>query len=244
MTMAILVGGLITMLGASGSAMGILATKRATMVSKLMPLSPGLLLGMAVFLIFPEALNSARWSTILGFSLVGYVFFVFVEHCLGRVRSEHQESLRSSGGLMAWLPLLIALSVRNALDGWNAGLACQHANQKLVWSFLAGMGLHKCTAGAAAGAIFRSVIPSTIRSLSAAVAVEAVTLVGLLLALSLSSVLGDQWTVWLLAATGGSFLYLATHAMRQARKRASAITTYRYAALGLAGVWVVSLGWR
>ena len=66
-------------------------------------------------------------------------------------------------------------------------------------------------------------------------------MVGLRLEVSLSSILGEQWTVWLLAATGGSFLYLAFHALQQARRRASANITFRYATFGFASVWLVSL---
>ena len=243
MTTTTLVGSLVTLLGASGAATGVLAAKRAARIKALMPLSAGLLLGMAVFLIFPEALISGRWPAVLGFSVAGCAVFAIVEHYLGHAHREHEESA-ASGYLIAWLPLFVALSLHNSLDGWNTGLACQLADPKLVWTFLAGMGLHKCTAGAAAGAIFRASLRSTSQSLSAALAAEAFTLVGLRLEVSLSSTLGEQWTVWLLAATGGSFLYLAFHALQQARKRASANITFRYATFGFASVWLVSLASR
>ena len=240
MTTTILVGSLVTLFGASGAAMGVLATKRAARIKELMPLSAGLLLGMAVFLILPEALTSGRWPAILGFSVAGCAVFAVAEHYLGHAHGEREESV-SSGYLVAALPLLVALSLHNALDGWNTGLACQLADKKLVWAFLAGMGLHKCSAGAAAGAIFRASLRSTIGSLCAAVVAEALTLVGLMLEQSLSSILSQQWTVWLLAATGGSFLYLAFHALEIARRGASANVTFRYATVGFASVWLVSL---
>ena len=243
MITTILVGSVVTLLGASGGVMGVLAAKRAARIKALMPLSAGLLLGMAVFLIFPEALISGRWPAIVGFALTGCAVFAVVEHYLVHAHGEHEKSV-GSGYLIAWLPLLVALSLHNALDGWNTGLACQLADPKLVWPFLAGMGLHKCTAGAAAGAILRASLRSTIPSLCAALAAEALTLVGLMLELSVNSILGERWTVWLLAATGGSFLYLAFHTILLARRRASANITFCYATFGFASVWLVSLASR
>jgi len=240
MTTTILVGSLVTLLGAFGAATGVLTAKRAARIKALMPLSAGLLLGMAVFLILPEALNSGRWPAVIGFSITGCAVFAVVEHYLGHAHTEHEES-SLSGYPIAWVPLFVALSLHNSLDGWNTGLACQLAHSKLVWTFLAGMGLHKCTAGAASGAIFRASLRSTRLSLGAALAAEAFTLVGLRLEVSLSSILGEQWTVWLMAATGGSFLYLAFHALQQARRRASVNITFRYATFGFASVWLVSL---
>jgi hypothetical protein len=57
----------------------------------------------------------------------------------------------------------------------------------------------------------------------------------------LRSILGERWTTWLLAATGGSFLYLVFHAIQQARWREKANLTFRHATLGFASVGLVSL---
>jgi hypothetical protein len=54
-----------------GAAMGVLAAEHAARIKQLMPFSEGLLLGIAVFLIFPEALVSGQWPTIVGFSITG-----------------------------------------------------------------------------------------------------------------------------------------------------------------------------
>jgi zinc transporter ZupT len=240
MTTTILVGTILTLLGMFGAAMGVLAAEHAAKIKQLMPFSAGLLLGIAVFLIFPEALGSGRWPVIIGFSVAGCVVIAVAENYLGHAHAEHDGAV-AFGNWRAWAPLLVALSLHDALDGWNIGLACNLADPKLVWTFLAGMGLHKCTGGVASGAIFRASIRSTGRSLLAAAAAEALTFAGVMLEVSLRSILGERWTAWLLAATGGSFLYLAFHAMQQARRRENGNLTFRYAMLGFASVGLVSL---
>ena len=52
MTTTILVGAILTLLGMFGAAIGVLAAERAARIKQLMPFSAGLLLGIAVFLIF------------------------------------------------------------------------------------------------------------------------------------------------------------------------------------------------
>lgn len=172
--------------------------------------------------------------------MTGCAVFAIAEHYLGHDLAEHKGAVAFSNW-SAWAPLLVALSLHDALDGWNIGLACNLADPKLLWTFVAGMGLHKCTGGAAAGAIFRASIRSTGRSLLAAVAVEALTLAGVMLEVSLRTILGGRWTAWFLAVTGGSFLYLAFHAIQQARRRENPNLTFRYAILGFASVGLVSM---
>jgi zinc transporter ZupT len=64
--------------------------------------------------------------------------------------------------------------LHSLLDGWNIGIALSFPDQRLVWTFLGGIALHKLSSGFAIGAVFRAD--------------------------------GDEWTIWLLALTSGSFL--------------------------------------
>jgi zinc and cadmium transporter len=236
-----LIVALVTLLGMAGATIGVRAAREAERVRKLVPFSAGLLLGMAFFVIFPEALASGRWPVIFGWSAFGCGLFALVEWYLDKAPHEDEPADKLHHRHIALFPLLVAVCLHNALDGWNVGLATQLPDKSLEWTFLAGMGVHKLTSGAAMGAIFRTAAPSTRVAMYAAVGAEFLTIAGAVAEMSLHSILGDGWTALLLAATGGSFLYLGIHALREARRHNHPTATAGYAGVGLMAIGVLAL---
>ena len=82
------------------------------------------------------------------------------------------------------------------------------------------------------------------RNLAVAALAEAVTILGLLAERLLLPRLGQAWTGWLLAATGGSFLFLALHIFAEARQEAGLPKTVSYAAVGFLIIAIAAVAER
>jgi zinc transporter ZupT len=97
------------------------------------------------------------------------------------------------------------------------------------------------TGGFAIGALIRASVPDRGGAVAIAATVESATLIGawLFVALPISS--GNAWTIWLLAATAGSLLYLAFHTLRRALESSSRTAAAGGAATGLFTIWLISL---
>jgi hypothetical protein len=89
--------------------------------------------------------------------------------------------------------------------------------------------------------MFASVSRRAARNVLIAGTAEAVTFAGAIVGRTLMSSLGAGWTVWFLAATGGSFLFLAFHALADAKRGAGLHQTFRFGALGFVVVATAAL---
>lgn len=224
---------LITLIGIAGAAAGVLVVSRTTSLRRLVPFSSGLLAGMAALLILPEALEGVSgWIAAL-LCLAGWGVFAGIESTVHRLsEAPHAQAI----GL---LPILIAVGLHNVLDGWNIAVASQ-LNAPALGSLLAGMALHKLTAGFATGAIFRAGSTQRRAALAAATACEAATAAGAAAQWISRSQLGDGWTAPLLALTAGSFLYLGYHALSRSRRDNSPASAAVSALAGFAAAWILA----
>jgi zinc transporter ZupT len=221
----------IILAGVCGAVSGVIITSRAASLGHLVPFSSGLLLGMAIFLIVPEALTNAGTPVVLALCAGGCAIFGLLEATV------HTVSEKVSG----MVPLVLAVALHSFLDGWNIAIALMLPSERLIWAFVLGMTVHKLTSGFAIGAVFRAAAAERSSALAWAAACEAITGVGAILQLWSRSALGQQWTAWLIALTAGSFLYLSYHSFQNARAQSGLRNAAFPAAAGAVTVWFISL---
>lgn len=228
----------LTLLGIAGACAGVLLSRQVGRVYHLTSITGGLFLGMATFLILPEAFESGPWPIVTLFLLAGCISFAWLEKTFDHsLHGEEQTSMEAMP-----LPTVFGVvALHNALDGWNMGIALQISTGGFARAFSIGMGLHKCVGGLAIGAILRRPSAGTARNVILAATAEAITLLGALAERGLIAHMGQRWTVWFLAATGGSFLFLAFHSFAEAKRGAGMSHTIRFGALGFAVVATAAL---
>ena len=210
-----------------GACAGSVFASRWNELRALNSLTAGLFFGLALLLILPEALSAASWPMVLLFSAAGCALFALIDVNL------HHGLHRST----QWTLIFSVIAIHNIMDGWNIGIGSHVEQRAFVMAFSFGMGIHKLVGGFAIGAMLRT------RMLYAALA-EGVTIVGLLAEHLLLPHLGHNWTGWLLAATGGSLLFLAVYIFAEACHEAGLARTARYATLGFLIIAVAAVAER
>lgn len=220
-------------LGVAGACAGSVLFRQLKSISGLTSVTAGLFLGMAVLLVFPEAFHSGPWQIVTVFALLGCIGFALIERRLHSLDVQASSSWRAP----RWAIFAI-IALHNMLDGWNIGVALGFPNRGFAAAFAMGMGVHKFLGGLAVGAMVRRQSKSSANNFLTAAFAEAVTAVGVIAELTLISWVGQQWTVWFLAATGGSFLFLAFHIFAESWRSASWSVTLRY---GIAGFLVIAI---
>jgi zinc transporter ZupT len=221
----------IMLVGDAGAVSGVIVTSRTASLRQLVPFSSGLLLGMAVFLILPEALSSARTPMVLALCAAGCALFGLLEATVHT----------AGGGSSGLIPLISAVGLHSYLDGWNMAIALMLPSERLIWAFAIGMSLHKLTSGFAIGAVFRATAKHRRSALAWAGGCEAITGLGAAVQIWSRAALGQRWTVWLIALTAGSFLYLAYQSFKTAKAHSGLRRAAVPAAAGAAAVWAISL---
>jgi hypothetical protein len=225
----------ITLVAIVAAIIGVQLSSLLSVSRVLVPLSAGLLLGMAIFIILPETLDMAGMLPVALLGAVGAALFALVESWQGLFR---RVSMMATTGV---LPLGLAISLHNWLDGWNIGVALSIRVPHLVWVFTTGMAIHKLCGGLAVGAVFRSSIREGRGALFWAAGCEAVTLIGVASQQFAQKAIGPAWSIWLLAITGGSFFFLGYLTLAAAHRHHNLRSSLPAVGAGLGAMWIVSL---
>jgi zinc transporter ZupT len=125
---------LITILGvdALGTVLGIYAMKSRALSGKFTAISAGVMVGVALFWIFPDMTQKSGWVTAVlavGSALAALLWFDrFIypvcpccSHSLGS--TNRRRHLKGSVGNGTLIPLVIAICLHNLFDGWTAAAA-------------------------------------------------------------------------------------------------------------------------
>lgn len=222
----------------------------------LIPLSGGLLAGVAVFGLIPELSEQMGWATGLSMVALGYGLLMGLDRFVYSVcpscahDHDHDGCATTLHGFA--LPIFIATSVHAFIDGW--GLVTVQAAGPLATAgtaLAAALFLHKIPEGLALGTILRASLGRTGTSL------YGIPLKGaaiLLCALAeLATVLGGgaglwrtpaAWVGYPLAFAGGTFLFLGVHAVHSDMKRRGARLAFIPALAGAAGAVILQQGLR
>jgi zinc transporter ZupT len=173
----------------------------------------GLLVGISLFWLVPEMAETSGpllalliaigWAALLGL--------------LDAILAHRGHSARHG---VVW-PLLLATAIHSLLDGWSVRLLSLQPLTNIAVT--AALALHKIPEGAALGWLTRRSLqrPRTAFLLSASV--ESFTLLGALIEPGLNASglarFGNWWSVFVLSAMAGGFLFLGAHAILPAWKQ-------------------------
>lgn len=212
-----------TAAGVAGVFATVLYSANPVRIRIVLPLSAGLLLGVALFGLLPELAVELSWALSLGLFAAGYLALALVDHFLVRICADcshdhaHHECAEPLHGFAA--PVLVAAGLHALFDGWAlsaSGLATSSAVRVTLPLALV---LHKLPEGLALGGILKGAMKKPGYALASACAVETLTLAGGAIAFELAPRLGSAWTSYPLALAGGFFLFLAGHALWAEWKR-------------------------
>jgi zinc transporter ZupT len=230
----LLVLGLVTLAAIAGAVAGVVAASAGLWVRHLLPFSAGLLLGMSLLMMAPEAFAAGATAQAGTGFVLGFVTLAAAETALHRTRPDPHQTWAGV------IPVAAAISIHSVLDGWNTVVALTVGSAGAL-AFAGAMALHKLTGGFAVGAVIRAAVPGRRGAVALAAAIESATLLGAWLFAALPGSSGQTWTLWLLAATAGSLLYLGLHTWRRSLAGSSRAVALTGTAAGLFTIWLISL---
>lgn len=221
------------------------ARARAPMV---VPFSAGVLLGVALFGLFPEMAGALGWTASALLFAAGYAVLYLVNRSVYPVcpscshDHDHSACTTELHGFAG--PLVAATAVHAFVDGWSMTTVQSVAALGVRVAVPLAVGLHKIPEGLALGAILWASLRSRRWALVWSVVAEACTLAGGAVGAMLAPRLGTFWVLYPLALTGGCFFFLGFHAVHQEWKRRGAMPVFMPALTGAAGAAALQQGVR
>lgn len=212
----------------------------------LIPLSGGLLIGVAIFGLIPELAGDIGWAGGLALVACGYLLLHLLDRfafsvcpsCAHDHRHEGcHEELHGFAG-----PLLAATGIHAFVDGWGLvaiqrGLHSPGANAAFATALL----LHKIPEGLALGTILRASVKRASLAFLLCIAVESATMIGGATGLWLTPA---AWVNYPLAIAGGTFIFLGIHAVDSDRRLHGLRPAFIPAIAGAAGAALLQQGLR
>jgi zinc transporter ZupT len=203
------------------------------------PFSAGVLLGVALFGLFPEMALELGWAWSVLLFTAGYgLLFVINKYAYPVCPScshthDHNTCSTALHGFAA--PLVAATAVHAFMDGWSMVAVQAVAGMDLRVTVPLAVGLHKIPEGLALGAILWASMRSRPAAFAWCVAAESCTMLGGEVGLALAPKLGAGWVLYPLALAGGCFFFLGYHAIHEEWKRCGALPAFMPALTGAAG---------
>jgi zinc transporter ZupT len=205
----------------------------------LVPFGAGLLMGMAVFGVWPELTESAGWLGGAAVLALGFGLLWFVDRFVHPVcpSCSHSHSHASCSVTLHGfaLPLVAAAVLHSFMDGMAVAASRQEGPAGLGWGVFLAVAIHKIPEGLAYGAILRAAVRARWSALGWCAVAQAPTIAGGALESLIAANLGVGWVIAPLALAGGSFLYLGLHAVHNDFKQRGAAAAFAPAVMGLAG---------
>jgi zinc transporter, ZIP family len=239
MSMGILLSAAVTAIALMSAVVGVWLAAAPRAGRFLVPFGAGLLGGMALFGIWPEMAETAGWPAgtavlALGFAILWCVDRYVYPVCPSCSHShDHKACANTLHGFA--LPLVAAAVLHSFMDGLAVAASRSEGPAGLGWGVFLAVGIHKIPEGLAYGAILRAAVGSRWSALGWCAVAQAPTIVGGALESVIAAHLGVRWVIAPLALAGGSFLYLAFHAVHNDFRRRGAGPAFGPAMAGLAG---------
>jgi zinc transporter ZupT len=214
---------------AASAAAGVLLHGVRDVARRLLPASGLLLMAVALLVLFPELARTVGWGSaaLLLLSALAIVWavdkFIYPVCPVCAHSHDHEGCPTRLHGFAA--PLLIAMLIHNAFDGWMLSLGEGEADP--VHALSLGVIAHKLPECFAFGAILAAALLSRRAALGWAVLTQAGTLAGAGLQRTTAAWLPPIWMAAPLALGGGLFLYLGFHAVHSEWKRRAAAHSVR-----------------
>jgi zinc and cadmium transporter len=212
-----LMAALIGIAGACAGALASLAHGRARM---LVPVSGGILLAVSLFSILPEMAGQSGWVRAGVLYACGYLVLYAIDKYVHPVcpscshNHDHGHCEVELHGFS--VPLVAATAIHAFIDGWSMTVAQNAAAGSMRTTIPIAVLLHKIPEGLALGVMLRASLKSRGNAAVWGSAAELATAVGAVVAMVLLPGTSPVWTRDLLAAAGGTFLYLGFHAVHGA----------------------------
>ena len=191
----------------------------------LISLAAGTLLGVTLFSILPEGWMAMNWWELALAFGSGYVVFWFISkfvyHVCPACAASHFDEATTHRFSEIASALVIALAIHSTMDGvalvagHEAGSHAQGnaLGERLDWSLLLAVCVHKVPEGLALGALLMGAGSTRAKVVTWVAAVEATTLLGGVLGVFFLRNISEFWLTAVLAHAGGGFLFLAAHAV-------------------------------
>jgi zinc and cadmium transporter len=238
---------LATLVAIASAAAGVALLGHGRHTRMLIPLSGGLLIGVAAFGLIPELVLDIGWLRGVALVAVGYALLKVLDRFVFSVcpscahDHSHEGCAEPLHGFAG--PLLAATTIHAFVDGWGL-VAVQVGTTRTPGAgtvFAAALLLHKIPEGLALGTILRASVDRAWTAFALCAAVELATVVGGATGLWLTPV---NWVSYPLAIAGGTFLFLGVHAVHSDWKRRGARPAFIPALAGAAGAALLQQGLR
>ena len=245
-TASLLTPALATAVGVCGAVIGIWLTEARARARVIVPLTAGMLLGVALFGLLPELLEEAGWAVCLALFAVGYAALAIPArfgYSVCPSCSHDHDHIACSTELHGFAtPLLAGAALHSFFDGWSVAAAQLAVPAGLRFAAPLAIALHKAPEGIALGGILCASMKSRGRALTFATLAEVTTIAGGAFGLWLAPQLGAKWIVYPLGVTAGWLCYLGYHAAHEEWKRRGAVRAFTAAAAGMAGAALILRG--
>ncbi|HEY3823122.1 MAG TPA: ZIP family metal transporter [Bryobacteraceae bacterium] len=237
---------LATLVAVAAAAAGVALLGHGRHTRMLIPLSGGLLIGVAAFGLIPELVLDIGWLRSIALVAIGYALVKAIDRFAFPVcpscahdhdHGGHAHEMEGFAG-----PLAAATTIHAFVDGWGlvavqVGTHMPGAGTTLAAALL----LHKIPEGLALGTLLRTSAKSAWSAFVLCAAVELSTVVGGATGLWLTP---TDWISYPLALAGGTFLFLGVHAVQNDWKRRGARPAFIPALAGAAGAALLQQGLR
>ena len=202
---------------AGGALSGLLRLSHRPLCA-LISLAAGTLLGVTLFAILPESLETNRWWAVALVAATGYALFFFiskyVHHVCPACAASHFDADTTRHFSEIAAALIFALAIHSTSDGIALGIGRQaYPNEAANWSLFLALCIHKLPEGLALGSLLVGAGFGRRRTFGWVAATEATTLLGGAIGFFFLARASTFWLGLIMAHIGGGFFYLAAHAV-------------------------------
>lgn len=237
---------LATAVGLAGAALGVGLTSLRRRTRIVVPLSAGVLLGVALFGLMPELAEESGWLLSVVLAAAGYGLLLAINRfaypvCPTCTHNHDHGSCASELHGFA-LPLIAAAAMHSFLDGWSVSTSQLAAPLGLRLAVPLAIGLHKLPEGIALGGILRAAVKSRAAALGWCALAEGTTLAGGAAGMWMAPHIGTKWIIVPLGLAAGWLIYLGYHAIHEEWKQRGARPAFVSAAAGAVGAAILQRG--
>ena len=236
----------VTAIALASAAVGVRLTTSPRIGRWLVPFGAGLLMGMALFGIWPELSETLGWAAGLGVLSIGFgllwVINRYVYPVCPSCSAAHNHGTCTVILHGFALPLVAAATLHSLMDGLAVGAAHDEGQGRLAWGVFLAIAIHKIPEGLAYGTILRAALRSRISALGWCAVAQAPTILGAILESLAADRFGVGWLIVPLSIAGGSFLFLGYHAIHNEWRRNGMLPAFGPALTGAAGAAILQEG--
>lgn len=208
-------------LAIAGGAMGISWARSHRQLCALISIGAGTLLGVTLFGILPEILESLSWITLVLGLASGYALFSiitkYIFHVCPACAASHFDKATAHRYSEIARGMMLALAIHCTVDG--LAIAAGHDDHEganrhgIGLSIVLAICIHKIPEGLALGSLLLGAGFKRSAIIGRVIAVESTTLLGGIAGAFFLPHVSDTWLALALANAGGGFIFLAVHAV-------------------------------